>query len=429
MRTRIGIICVILLALVAVGHARKIELVMEVRAGPEAVGTAKLVEYWNENLADKFGFTVRQIEHSRAAYYANINTRIFAGAPDMDIALSYSNFTALYAEAGVVVDITEWFNDDTVYPYDRADFFPIALDLVKYKGKMYALPTDVNTYFLFYRKDLIPNPPETWEELIAVAKKFTKKYNPDSPTDYGLAFYGRREESTAMFWYQIFKSYGGEFFDADGNPQFASEAGIKALELVQTAIREGVVPPDISTYEYTEILGALQTGRVAMAIQWGAAYPTLKDPNASPLVWDKIEATFVPGVRQPDGSIKRAHSTHALMLVINAASRYPLEAFKFIAWATGDPEALRIYAEAGCNPPHFSIYNDPYFQKLNPLFKIRDEAIVKWGYIEPMHPSYPRMKDILTTYLLEAFSLRLSAREALRLADTEIKAIIATGGW
>ncbi len=422
------LLALILVPLVATAQP-KTQLVMEVRAGPEAVGTAQLVAYWNANLADKFGFTVRQIEDSRAAYYANINTRIFARASSPDIALSYSNYTALYAKAGAVVDITKWFNDNSLYPYNRKDFFPVSLKLVTYNGHMYALPTDTNTFFLFYRKDLISNPPNTWEELLSVAKQFTKKYNPKSPTEYGLAFYGRREESTPMFWFQIFKSYGGEFFDKDGNPQFASAAGIKALGIVQSAIREGLVPPDISTYEYTEILGALQSGRVAMAIEWGAAYPTLIDPKASPLVWDKIGAALVPGVRQSDGTIKRAQSTHDLMLVINAASSHPKEAFQFIAWATGAPKALEIYAKAGDNPPHFSIYNNPQILALNPLFKIREEALVKWGYIEPMEPSWPQMKDVLSSYLLEAFSLNISAQQALELADTRIKAIKLTSGW
>lgn len=436
MQTRwqsIGTVLALILALVitqvVVFAQPKTQLIIEVRSGPEAAGTGQLVAYWNANLADKFGFTVQQVEDSRAAYYAGINTRIFAKSSSPDIALSYSNYTALYAKAGAVVDITSWFNDNSLYPYNRQDFFPVALQLVTDNDHIYALPTDTNTFFLFYRKDLIPNPPSTWDELLNVAKEFTKKYNSKSPTDYGLAFYGRREESTAMFWYQIFKSYGGEFFDKEGNPQFASEAGVKALNVVQSAVREELVPPDISTYEYTEILGGLQSGKVAMGIEWGAAFPTLINPKDSPLVWDKIGAALVPGVRQPDGSIERAQSTHDLMLVINAGSRYPKKAFQFIAWATGAPEALQIYTKAGDNPPHFSIYDDPQVQQLNPLFKIRKEAFVKWGYIEPMQPSYPQMKDILTSYLLEAFSLQVSAKDALTLADKQIKAVMLTSGW
>ena len=46
-----------------------------------------------------------------------------------------------------------------------------------------------------------------------------------------------------------------------------------------------------------------------------------------------------------------------------------------------------------------------------------------------MEPSWPQMKDVLSSYLLEAFSLNISAQQALGLADTQIKAIKLTSGW
>ena len=56
-----------------------------------------------------------------------------------------------------------------------------------YKDSTYAIPFDVSTHFLYYRKDLIETPPETWEEYIETAKGFTKALNSSSETEYGAA--------------------------------------------------------------------------------------------------------------------------------------------------------------------------------------------------------------------------------------------------
>ncbi len=402
------------------------EVTLFCRAGPEAYGHRLQVEYWNKHLAQKYGFKVRIIEATRADYYTYVNNTLMAGAKTPDILESFSGFTALYGKSGLALDITDWYYDDSLFPYDRNDWLPIAMKLVTYKGRIYALPTDTNTYLLFYRKDLIPEPPKTWEELYEVAKKFTKKYNPNSPTMYGLAFYGRKSESLPMFWYQIFRSYGGTWWY--DRPAFDSEPAMKALKWVVKVIREGLVPPDISTYEYMEILGALQTGQVAMAVQWDAAYPTLRDKKASPLVWDKMGVAMVPGVWTPEG-IRRAHSAHDQMLVINPNSKYKKEAFIFIAWATASPEGAKIYAMAGCSPPRKSILSDPEVLKKFPRFSVKLPGLDKWGYAEPALPDYPEMKDILNTYLAKAWALEIDPETALKKANQEIYEFLRSKGY
>lgn len=400
--------------------ASGVTLTMQVRSGPEGDASRKLVELWNRTEAQKTGIKVQQVDTTRSGYYTNVNNTLFSGAPQPDILLSYSNFTALYATNQLVVDLTDFFNNPATYPYDKKDWYPIALELAQYKGHLYALPTDTNTYLLYYRKDLIPTPPQTWDELYKVAKQFTRKYNPKSPTQYGLTFYGIRDESLAMFWFQIFKSYGGEFFDTSGRPAFNSPAGIKALEWVANVVKEGLVPPDITTYEYSQIYSALQSGQVAMGINWDAAYPGLMDPKQSPVVAGKIAATVLPGVRLPDGKIRRAHNVHDLYFVINKHSPHVKEAFRFIAWATSSPEALKLYTESGGSPPHFSIANNPKILAQFPAFALKKEAMVKYGYIEPAIPKWPETKDQLLSYLVKAWVGQMSPKDALDQACNEI---------
>ncbi len=417
---------VVILTAVAVFSASMPEIILFCRSGPEGAAHRAQVEYWNKHLAQKYGFKVKIIEATRADYYTYVNNTLLAGGKTPDILESFSGFTALYAVSGMALDITDWYYDDEMFPYDRNDWLDIAMKLVTYKGRIYALPTDTNTYLLFYRKDLIKDPPQTWEELYEVAKKFTKKYNKNSPTMYGIAFYGRKSESLPMFWYQIFRSYGGTWWY--DKPAFDSEPAMIALKWVVKVIKEGLVPPDISTYEYMEILGALQTGQIALAVQWDAAYPTLRDKKASTLVWDKIGVAMVPGVKTPEG-IRRAQSAHDQMLVINPHSEHKKEAFIFAAWATASPVGAKIYAMAGASTPRKSILGDPEVFGKFPRFKVKLPALDKWGYAEPQIPDYPEMKDILNTYLAKAWALEIDPEEALKRANKEIYEFLKSKGY
>ena len=55
------------------------------------------------------------------------------------------------------------------------------------KARSYGLPTDVSTWLFHYNTKFLDETqvPETYDEYLELAKQFTKKYNPDSPTEYG----------------------------------------------------------------------------------------------------------------------------------------------------------------------------------------------------------------------------------------------------
>jgi ABC-type glycerol-3-phosphate transport system substrate-binding protein len=146
-----------------------------------------------------------------------------------------------------------------------------------YDGQVYGLPTDISTLFLFYRSDLIPEPPQTWEETLEVARKFTQSVTPDSPTPYGLAFDGVPGETLPETFYNFMWSFGGEIVDADGNVAIDGPKAIEAGKYFQTLASEKLVPPEILSWGFGEVLAAIESGQVAMAVPaWNAAYPMIR---------------------------------------------------------------------------------------------------------------------------------------------------------
>jgi multiple sugar transport system substrate-binding protein len=63
--------------------------------------------------------------------------------------------------------------DEQLVP--KRDFFPGIWDTNVVGGKLYGIPWYVDTRVLFYRKDMIPVPPRSWSEWIAVMEKLKRE--------------------------------------------------------------------------------------------------------------------------------------------------------------------------------------------------------------------------------------------------------------
>ena len=97
--------------------------------------------------------------------------------------------------------------------------------------KVYSLPFDPSVQMLYYREDLFEDAkvrrefyeqhkrqlraPQSIEEYKEVARFFTHKCNPNSPTEYGASLVFGMTTAACDFlpW---FKALGGEIFNSDG---------------------------------------------------------------------------------------------------------------------------------------------------------------------------------------------------------------------
>lgn len=72
-----------------------------------------------------------------------------------------------YAQSGLLAEITRTKRSGTNSIRSR--------DAVRYNGKLIAYPIAVEALSLIYNKDLVPNPPKTWEEIPALDKELKAK--------------------------------------------------------------------------------------------------------------------------------------------------------------------------------------------------------------------------------------------------------------
>lgn len=150
----------------------------------------------------------------------------------------------------------------------KSEYNKTAIDAVTYDGQTYGVPFVVETYGLFYNKDLVPEAPKTMEDLMKIAKEKTNA----AKDQYGFLM----EAANFYFVYPFFAGYGGYVFhNKDGKVDtsdigLANDGAVKGAELVQSWFKNGYIPKEINQ----DIMNGLFTkGNVATVISgpWNIA--------------------------------------------------------------------------------------------------------------------------------------------------------------
>jgi multiple sugar transport system substrate-binding protein len=113
-------------------------------------------------------------------------------------------------------------------------------------GKLYALPTFVQTPLMVYNKELLKKaglqPPKTWEETLAVAKALHDKGK-------GIALPAKQGLAAVDIWIAMARSNNGNYFNPEGKLQLVTEPNIETVkywkDLVTVANDPASIPGDV----------------------------------------------------------------------------------------------------------------------------------------------------------------------------------------
>ncbi|MGQ9622107.1 MAG: extracellular solute-binding protein [Candidatus Caldatribacteriaceae bacterium] len=330
--------------------------------------------------------------------------------------------------------------------FDDEDFIPTAKYVYGYwKDKRIGYPFYGAAMFFFYRKDLFNDPalqekfkahygrnlavPKTWQEAKEVARFFTKKFNPDSPTEYGIALMFPRTHTLFYMYLNFFGPYRrspegiakfgkvdldwGDYFTAQGEPAFDSEEGVKALQdmidLMQYA-------PDPLGSDYGETLEAFGKGMVAMVPQWTACLASWKEsPNLQPFE-DKVGVAVMPGGTPVSGGWG---------LGINVASKNKEAAFRFIQYATSKEGDKIQWLKYRIGPTRKSVVEDSEVLADSPWLKEAYVPSLDGASHRPRIPEEPRLEDILVGTLSEVLlGQQPNTLETLEMVAREWKKVL-----
>jgi len=316
-----------------------------------------------------------------------------------DIFINPHDRTGESVESGLIAPIDLGAKED--------QFLESALSAFTYNGQLYGMPYATENVALFRNVDLVPEPVETWDELMEVGKNLM---------DEGLVDNAMIFPNTNYHIYGLDTAYGGYIFgkDAEGNfnPEdvgLDSEGFIAAGEFIQQVVNDGLVP---STADEASGNSLFDDGRLAFQINGPWKIPDFEGAGVNFAV-DPLPA----GPAGPGEPFLGSQG-----FVINAQSDNQLLAQTFLTELVATDEVMDAFQE-----------QDPRIPAWIPtLDKMDDPNLAGFAeitpYAQPM-PNIPEMGAVWSSWG-DAIQLIMNGEdvtESLTNGANQIREIIAGG--
>ena len=299
-----------------------------------------------------------------------------------------------FAAAGWLMDLT-----GLVSPADREDYLPADLEAGMYHGRLYRVPAYTDAGVLYYRKDLVPQPPATFDQLADLSERLKTQDR------YGFLWQGKQYEGLVTVYLETLWGFGGDWIDSETRRVFLdSPEALEALEFLRKAIGT-ISPPAVTTYAEEETRLLFQNDRSVFLRNW-------------PYVWTLLEQTL-----RKDGRAGVAPVVHAP----GHSSASTLGGWGFaISRFTQNPDAARQLVEFLTRPEQLSriqlrLGRIPARKRLVPP---EFAPILKSARVRPEIAEYAQASDILQRWLSAALTGRVTSKTALLKATRETRALL-----
>jgi multiple sugar transport system substrate-binding protein len=245
-----------------------------------------------------------------------------------------------------------------------------------YKGTLYAAPQTSDGGILYYRKDLVPTPPKTWDEMMSMCS-IAQQNNIGC---YAGQF--SKYEGLTVNASEAINSAGGSVLDENGKPSLNTDDAKAGLENLAKAYADGNIPKEAITYKEEESRQAFQDGKLLFLRNWPYVY-NLVTTEGSSQVKDKLGLAALPGKDGPGASSLGGHN-----LAVSVYSKNKATALDFLKFMTSE-ETEKFYATQGSLAPVLgSLYEDQELVAKLPYLPVLKTSIEN-AVPRPVTPFYP----------------------------------------
>ena len=277
------------------------------------------------------------------------------------------------------------------------DFYLPLVEMTKIDGRVCGVPRNIDVKLLHYRRDVVANVPQSWEELAATASALS------TGGFYGFVFTGRDSGLFGLF-YELAEMGGAHLFPKNKVPQLNNEGGRWALRTIRDLYQSGAVPAALTDWHHDEAHRFFAAGHAAMICDWPGYYGVYCAP-ASP-VRSKFEVARMPA--GPLG-IHRAYSgSHTFALTkLGASEPAALELLRFL---TSSRQQL-VETRHGSVPVRRSVMDR--IRGANHRWILLEDVIADDMLIPPGYTYYPEIEDILWRTVRAAMRNEMEVEKAL----------------
>ena len=332
--------------------------------------------------------------------------RLVAGDSEVDLMTMDVTWTAEFAEAGW---IEPWPEDRAAQVAEGTLEGP--LETARYQGQLWGAPLNTNTQLLWYRKDLAPQPPQTWDEMIQMSEALHEQGLP-SYIETQAAQY----EGISVWFNTLLTSAGGQLVSEDGEVLVDDgDAAHQATSIMQRVGSSPAGDPSLSVAQENDGRLQMEAGLAAFQLN----YPFVSASINTPPPDGGGGGTFIDEQGRPT-----AEDTGRQVVDVFAWAPYPrvdpnrpasvtIGGFNIGVSTTGGDTELAFEAaqclrnqenqltnatEAGVPPTLAGLYDDPAFQQEYPAWEaIRDS--LQTASVRPKTPAYTSISIVLADLL------------------------------
>ncbi|WP_432477870.1 ABC transporter substrate-binding protein [Nocardioides sp. GXQ0305] len=227
---------------------------------------------------------------------------------------------------------------------------PAAVESASWDGQLWAAPFNTNAGFLYYRTDLVDEPPTTWEELCDVASRVAEQEDMS-----GYIGQGAQYEGFVVNWLEVYWSGGGELFNDDQSAvEFDPDLATEATEFFAEGQESGCFAPGFNTATEAEAVNEFQKGDAVFMRNWPSFYQPIVDDKGSPANGN-FDIAPLPTL-SGEGTIS---ASGGFNLGVSAFSDNKEGAKDFVLWASTNEEVQKLLATDASLPPTMeSVYED-----------------------------------------------------------------------
>jgi multiple sugar transport system substrate-binding protein len=255
---------------------------------------------------------------------------------------------------------------------------PGPLQTATWKGKLFAAPINSNTQLLWYRKDLVPKPPTTWDQMIDEGEKLISDGKPGT-----IQVQSDKYEGFTVWANAMIESAGGQILSGPETVDLPRKQTEEGLAVMGKLANSSAASTDISTSDEDSARLGFEGGTSAFMLNYTFAYASAGDnaPQIQKVMGFAKYPEVVAGTpsRPPLGGFN---------IGVGAYSSHPDEDFQAAACIAGKKSQLTAVKLDGLPPSRQDLYSNPTVVKAYPGFAGLVKQSIDDSAPRPQTPAY-----------------------------------------
>ena len=410
---RIGLVVLLMLGGVWAGQP-KTQQVSILMPAPHADATAELVKQFNVEHRGRINLKVIRGPLETESISDLAISSLLLGTPPFDALLVDVTWLPKYVAAGWLEPLDRWFD-----PADEAQLVQGAKLGNRIDGTLYRWPFGADVGLLYWRTDLMQEPPRTPEELVSTLTDLQSS----EPDLNGFVWQGRQYEGLSCAFLEMLRAFGGQWLDpGNGEPQLNSPEALRAAAWMKDLLRRDVSPQAVTNYAESDVLQVFKAGDAALMRNWPYAWAELQAPGSA--VQGRVGVTTM--VAEP-GLIPAA-TLGSWGLSILRGTQHPEATAEAIRYITSTEAQRDRFLGQGYTPTATSLFQDPELLAVAPVLPelagALDHAVAR-----PSTPLYAQMSDLLQRQLSGILTGTVPVKDGMAQAqDATLTLMRAAGG-